>query len=387
MFRQLDGELAERIKADRALNKTSNYFGTRDSDAVRADNNRDKPTLIRPAFVRDAEKIMNLPLYGRLQDKTQVLSLYHNDDISRRLWHVQFVSRIARDISAALGLNTDLTEAIALGHDIGHTPFGHAGERMLDQNSVRHGGPRFNHNVHGVRALTVLNVCNITLQTLDGILCHNGEMPKREYRPAALDGFDGLKTRVADCEARGAEAICKLIPGTLEGCVVRMADVIAYVGKDRRDAATLGLFDETEFGINIDNAEIINNATVDIIENSYGKPYLEMSDEMFSVLNAAKNENSAVIYGSQKVRAVYNVIDGMFAELFDALLFDFEKTHSPITQSFENSVCRYNPAYTDEQPVRKTCDFMASMTDDFFVAAYERVVGKKSPLRYKGYFD
>ncbi len=387
MYRKLDEELAARIEADRALYKTSDYYGTPNADAVRCDDKRDKATLIRPPFVRDAEKILNLPLYGRLQDKTQVLSLYHNDDISRRLLHVQFVSRIARDISAALGLNTDLTESIALGHDIGHTPFGHAGEHMLDENSVRHGGPRFNHNVHGVRSLTVLNVCNITLQTLDGILCHNGEMPRREYRPVALDGFKGLNERVADCEARGADAICHLIPGTLEGCVVRMADVIAYVGKDRRDAATLGLFDETEFGINIDNAEIINNATVDIIENSYGKPYLEMSDEMFSILNAAKNENGAVIYGSQKVRAVYNVIDGMFAELFDALLADFEKTHSPITQYFEDGVCRFNPTYCDELPVRKTCDFMASMTDDFFIAAYEHVVGKKSPLVYKGYFD
>lgn len=384
MFRHLDGKLADKICADRARGV---FFGTPDSAAVRADDGRDKPSLIRPAFVRDAEKIMNLPLYGRLQDKTQVLSLYHNDDISRRLLHVQFVSRIARDISAALGLNVELTEAIALGHDIGHTPFGHAGEHMLDENSVRHGGPRFNHNVHGVRALTVLNVCNLTFQTLDGILCHNGEMPMREYRPAPFDGFDGLRLRVNDCEARGASAICRLVPCTLEGCVVRMADVIAYVGKDRRDATTLGLFDEASFGINIDNAQIINNATVDIVENSYGKPYLEMSDEMFGILNSAKNENGAVIYGSQKVRAVYRTIDGMFAELFDALLTCFEKGDSPVAQSFEESVCRYNPAYEEEPPVRKVCDFIASMTDDFFVAAYEHVVGKKSPLVYKGYFD
>ena len=384
MFRRLDGELAERIKADRLKGR---FFGTEDSCAVRINNERDKPSLIRPAFVRDAEKIMNLPLYGRLQDKTQVLSLYHNDDISRRLLHVQFVSRIARDISAALGLNTDLTEAIALGHDIGHTPFGHAGERMLDENSVAHGGPRFCHNVHGVRALTVLNICNLTHQTLDGILCHNGEMPMREYRPVPFDGFDGLFRRVEDCELRGEAAISHLVPCTLEGCVVRMADVIAYVGKDRRDAATLRLVDDVLYGVDIDNAEIINNATVDIIENSYGKPYLQMSDEMFSVLNAAKKENYDVIYGTKKVRGVYDTIGKMFTELFEALLADFEKGVGKVAQSFVADVCKYNPSYRYELPVRKTCDFMASMTDDFFIAAYEHILGKKSPLVYKGYFD
>ncbi|MCH5160913.1 MAG: HD domain-containing protein [Clostridiales bacterium] len=384
MFRRLDGELESRIKADR---EKGVFFGTDESCAVRMNGERDKPSLIRPAFVRDSEKIMNLALYGRLQDKTQVLSLYHNDDISRRLLHVQFVSRIARDISAALGLNTDLTEAIALGHDIGHTPFGHAGERMLDENSVRHGGPRFCHNVHGVRALTVLNKCNLTHQTLDGILCHNGEMPMSEYRPVPFDGFDGLYRRVEDCETRGAEAITKLVPCTLEGCVVRMADIIAYVGKDRRDAATLKLFDDNLFDLSIDNAEIINNATVDIIENSYGRPYLRMSEEMFSVLDAAKRENYSVIYGSEKVRAVYDTINGMFTELFDALLIDFEKGGGKIAQNFEDSVCKYNPSYRDEIPVRKTCDFMASMTDDFFIAAYEHLLGKSSPLVYKGYFD
>ena len=130
----------------------------------------------RPAYVRDIEKIMNVPYYNRYSYKTQVFSLVRNDDISRRALHVQYVSRIARNIGRLLGLNIDLIEAIALGHDIGHTPFGHAGERALSKLYHEHTGRYFNHNVHSVRVLD--NICcqNLSLQTLDGIICHNGEM-------------------------------------------------------------------------------------------------------------------------------------------------------------------------------------------------------------------
>ena len=121
--------------------------------AVRRNMSRDKASIMRPAFVRDIEKIMNCPYYNRYTDKTQVFSLYKNDDISRRALHVQLVSRIARNIGRLLGLNLDLIEAIALGHDIGHTPFGHAGEAMLSKQYNKRTGRFFNHNVHSVRVL------------------------------------------------------------------------------------------------------------------------------------------------------------------------------------------------------------------------------------------
>ena len=104
-----------------------------EKQAIRRDMSRDKATVLRPAFVRDIEKIMNCPYYNRYTDKTQVFSLYKNDDLSRRALHVQLVSRIARNIGRLLGLNLDLIEAIALGHDMGHKPFGHAGEAMLSK--------------------------------------------------------------------------------------------------------------------------------------------------------------------------------------------------------------------------------------------------------------
>ena len=132
MYKKLLPEIREQIESDRAKNAV-NPYRFNDADAVRRDPTRDKANLWRTPFIRDTEKILHLPVYNRYADKTQVFSFYKNDDITRRALHVQLVSRIARTIGAVLGLNTDLIEAIALGHDIGHTPFGHAGERFLSE--------------------------------------------------------------------------------------------------------------------------------------------------------------------------------------------------------------------------------------------------------------
>ena len=129
-YHSLSKELQERILEDREKHK-KNPYAFPDEKIVRRRVDHDKANLWRPAFVRDVEKIMHVPYYNRYSDKTQVFSFYQNDDISRRALHVQLVSRIARNIGSVLGLNESLIEAISLGHDIGHTPFGHAGERIL----------------------------------------------------------------------------------------------------------------------------------------------------------------------------------------------------------------------------------------------------------------
>lgn len=128
----LSPELVERIAADRAAGAVNPYRCNDDQVIRRVDRASDQGTLMRPAFMRDTEKILHLPAYTRYAGKTQVFSFRSNDDLSRRGLHVQLVSRIARDIGRALGLNCDLIEAIGLGHDLGHTPFGHAGERFLN---------------------------------------------------------------------------------------------------------------------------------------------------------------------------------------------------------------------------------------------------------------
>ena len=165
-YNMLSDEIQNKIKQDK---KVHLY----DDREIRRNTDHDIANLWRPAYVRDCEKIMNCPYYNRYTDKTQVFSLYKNDDITRRALHVQFVSRIARNIGRLLGLNLDLIEAIALGHDIGHTPFGHAGEKYLNELLCENTGEIFLHNVQSVRVLDKIFNYNISLQTLDGILSHN----------------------------------------------------------------------------------------------------------------------------------------------------------------------------------------------------------------------
>lgn len=398
-YNRLSGELQERIRKDRAEH-WENPHRFQDGDIVRRDGTKDKANLWRPAFVRDSEKIMHLPLYNRYADKTQVFSFYENDDITRRALHVQLVSRIARNIGAVLGLNLDLIEAISLGHDMGHTPFGHAGERFLSELLQEHTGRYFNHNVHSVRVLDTLFRRNLSLQTLDGILCHNGEFEQQEYRPAPLAGFEEFDRRVEACYTEGGAAIKKLVPSTLEACVVRICDMIAYLGKDRQDAMTAHIIDgDTKFTtqeIGTANAAIINNMTVDILENSYGKDYILLSPQTYRDLRTAKRENNEKIYQNQAVKGAYeNSIHPMLRELYERLLADVKAgdTASPVYRHHVEYVMdklRWYEGYDyrDEEPNQIVVDYIASMTDDYFVELY-RYLFPKSPYRieYRSYFE
>lgn len=397
----LSDEIASKIEEDRK-NHRENPYACLDEDIIRRDPSHDSANLHRPAFVRDIEKIMNVPYYNRYSDKTQVFSLVRNDDISRRALHVQYVSRIARNIGRLLGLNTDLIEAIALGHDIGHTPFGHAGERALSSIYHAHTGRYFNHNVHSVRVLDDICCQNLSLQTLDGIICHNGEMEMQEYSPRteglSFEGFDAMKE---ECYM-DQEAIKHLIPCTLEGCVVRVSDIIAYIGKDRQDAEKLKLFEETpafsQEKIGTTNAEIINNMIVNIVENSYGKPYLKMDDDYFKELAMAKKENYSHIYGNEKTEAAFkNNIEPMFEELYDELLVQasdmdpdsiFVRHHVNYIENITRYVHISHRDYRDTSPDDMVTDYIAGMTDDYFIDLYSYLFPKSDhQVCYRGYFD
>ncbi len=398
-YRALSGQLQERIRRDRAEH-WENPWRCREESALRRDGTRDAPTLWRPAFVRDTEKILHLPLYNRYADKTQVFSFYENDDITRRALHVQLVARIARNIGAVLGLDLELIEAISLGHDLGHTPFGHAGERFLDELLREHTGRYFNHNVHSVRVLDRLFRRNLTLQTLDGILCHNGEFAQKEYRPQPLKGFAAFDEAVEACCTQGEPAIRRLVPGTLEGCVVRVCDMIAYLGKDRQDALTAHIIDEdTKFttqAIGTQNAAIINNMIVDILENSYGKDHILLSPGTYQDIKTAKAENYEKIYRNEKVNAVYeSSIRPMFRQIYEKLRRDVKEGRegSPVFRHhmafLEEKVRWYGGMdYREEDPDQIVTDYMASMTDDYFVALHRFLFPKSSlGIRYHSYFS
>ncbi len=400
-YNELSAGLVEKIKED--MDKGyKNPYAANDEAVIRRHPDHDIPKLWRSPYICDTEKILHSPYYNRYADKTQVFSFYENDDISRRALHVQLVSRIARNIGKILGLNQELIEAISIGHDIGHTPFGHAGERILDGLYMEHTGRCFNHNVHSVRVLDKIIKRNISLQTLDGVLCHNGEMECIEYTPSKLDNFKAFDIKVEDCYV-DKDNIDKLKANTLEGCVVRISDIIAYLGKDRQDAIKLGILQEDSIfknsKIGRTNSEIINNLIVNIIENSYGKPYLQMDEEHFMALRNAKTENYEMIYKNKELNKIYEEqITPMFKEMYEMLLKEAK------TGDENSNIYKYHIAYVKEnnkynryqedteeycatEPNQLVIDYMASMTDDYFLKFYKKCFPNgKYEVKYKEYF-
>lgn len=380
----LDPAVEEAIRADRAAGRMHPQRTPDEAVMRREANPHDVATLTRPAFVRDIEKIINVPAYNRYAGKTQVFSFVENDDICRRGLHVQLVSRVARGIGALLGLNVDLIEAIALGHDVGHTPFGHAGERFLSTCYHRRTGRYFNHNVHSVRVLDKLYRRNISLQTLDGVLCHNGEFAQQRLVRGTTGTFEELDALVEACDA-DEQTIATLRPATLEGCVVRVCDMIAYVGKDRADALDMGVLPsldafESDY-IGVDNARIINNLTVDIVNNSYGRDAISMSAEAFADLKRAKRQNYELIYLREgMVDDTENVVEEMFEEMYARLLDDLAHgdESSPVIRHHVSSLVAKSRSvsaedYLSQDPNRIVADYMASMTDRYFMSLYARL--------------
>ena len=390
----LSPEIEEAIRTDRAANWKNPHAFSNEGVIRREDFKHDIATLTRPAFARDIEKIINIPAYNRYSDKTQVFSFVENDDICRRGLHVQLVSRIARGIGDLLGLNVQLIEAIALGHDLGHTPFGHAGERYLSESYETHTGLTFRHNVQSVRVMDQLYRRNISLQTLDGALCHNGEFAQQVLRLGDMRTFEQLDDTVERC-AKDVGEIKKLRPSTLEGCVVRLSDMIAYIGKDRDDARRVGIvdsldmFDSTYIGR--DNSRIINNMTVDIVNNSYRQDHVAMSEEAFNDIVLAKKQNYEKIYYQEgTVSEFENIVQEMFAEMYERLL-------AHLTAGDESSpVFRHHVAllamnsssikpddYLKEEPNRIICDYISSMTDSYFIALYHHLFPSSKKRLFK----
>ena len=387
LSRQMEEERSNRTYIDRAFH---------DELALRRHSN-DKPTPVwRPKFAKDIDRIMYSPYYNRYTDKTQVFSLVKNDDVTRRSLHVQLVSRIARTIGRALNLNLDLIEAIALGHDIGHTPFAHSGEVFLNELYHAHTGRFFNHNIHSARVLDKLFPLNLTLQTLSGIAGHNGEIELAEYWPVPMDSFDDFDAELEKCYTIPGYAN-KLQPSTLEGNVVRISDIIAYLGKDRQDAARIQMTKQSAFpssDIGTVNSEIINNLVVNIIENSYGKPYIKLDEMHFQAVQSYKRENYAVIYQSEPGRIQLELqAKPMMQELYEQLLEDLQlgKKNSPI---FKHHIDYVNQThyprtipYESTEPNQIVVDYIASMTDDYLIDLHRFLFPEaKYEVEYTGYF-
>lgn len=339
---------------------------------------------IRPNFFRDTDRIIYSSSYNRYIGKTQVFTMPTNDNISRRSIHVQLVAKIARSIGRALSLNEDLIEAIALGHDLGHVPYGHVGEKFLNEISLKHNEGYFNHNVQSVRNLMVLENngegLNLSIQVLDGILCHNGELPLSKYEPKPKTKEDFLNDYYNCYKIK--EYNNTLIPMTLEGCIVRLSDIIAYLGRDIEDAEKLGLINKKDIPTEISNVlgttnrEIVNTLITNVVQNSINKNYINVDDKVFNALNNLKEFNYKNIYNKIYTKEELNNIKNKFEFLFDNLLnsLNNKDTNSRIYTNFYLPMNKeYKETTTNERIV---IDYIAGMTDEYFLNEYKHYQSK-----------
>lgn len=361
-----------------AQEQTYSKYATKSSEAIRFTEINDND--IRTPFFRDVDRIIHAYSYTRYADKTQVYSYKNNDHISKRMTHVQLVSKVARTIGRGLGLNTDLIEAIALGHDIGHTPLGHTGEKILNEISLRELNEYFAHNIQSVRHYMYVenngNGLNLTVQVLDGIMCHTGEILNNKYEPVKKtkeEFLEQYKSAYKDLKTSN-----KNHPMTIEGCVVRISDIVGYIGRDIEDSINLGLFNRNDLPEEItkvlgnDNKDIINTIVKDIIDNSYNKPYITMSEEVFTAIGELKKFNSENIYSKSLTKEEIECYRHGMNKIYNRYLSDITNSNkeSIIYKLFLNT---QSAKYKEETPIkRQVIDFIAGMTDDLFHKEIER---------------
>ena len=364
------------LNKERYLSK----YATKSSDAIRM---KEEDEDIRPPFFHDIDRIIHSLSYTRYMDKTQVFTKNNNDHISKRITHVQLVSKIARTIGRALNLNEDLIEAIALGHDIGHTPLGHAGEAILNEISLRELNQYFSHNIQSVR--TLMNIenkglgRNITVQVLDAIMCHNGEVALGIYEPRKKTVEEFLEEY--NNSYKYASVIKNMRPMTLEGCVVRVSDLIGYLGRDIEDAIRVGIIDKNEIPTTItsilgsNNREIVNTIVMDIIKNSYNKNYIKISDNVYNAIKELKDFNYKHIYLKANTKDDLSRYEDMFRSLFNTYVSDVENSNldSPIYRVYLNYK---DEVYKENTSKRIAIDFIAGMTDDYFNLEYKRIINE-----------
>lgn len=336
--------------------------------------NEDKED-IRPIFFRDIDRIIHSLGYTRYIDKTQVFSFAKNDHITHRVLHVQLVSKIARTIGRSLRLNEDLIEAIALGHDIGHSPFGHKGEKYLNDICIKENIGYFCHNAQSVRVLKELEELNISLQTLDGILAHNGEIliNKYKYNKNKTEEDFALDLSNAFYEKDHSR---KIVPMTLEASVVRLSDIIAYVGRDIEDSIKMGIIQREDLPKSItdvlgdNNSKIVDTLIKDIIINSFDKPYLTFSDEVFEALMKLKDWNYKYIYASEEANKHQYIIEDLFYKLYYCYLDkvkSFDSGYSKLSESEKNLYDFINKKDNLADIKRAIIDYIAGQTDQYFL--------------------
>jgi len=337
----------------------------------------------RPPFALDRDRIFYSGAFKRYTGKTQVIYFVSllDEQLTSRILHTLSVSQVSRTIGRMLSLNTDLVEAIALGHDLGHPPFGHDGERFLSMVSKKYELGAFHHNIQSLRVVDRIakqgQGLNLTFQTRDGILSHNGEVHNQGLEAHPHKTESDLQDYILEMESGHT---VDMQPATLEGCVVRLTDTIAYIGQDIDDAIRIGLIKREQLPetatsvLGTSNGEIIETLVNDVVEMSRGKNYVSFSEEKAAALLELKKFNYRAIYKSPKLKINHERIERGFEILFAHYLeaLKSKEEDSEIVQHFLGSKsARYLDATSDELKVR---DFLAGMTDRYFSNMLQKVV-------------
>ena len=354
-------------------------------EGIRRRNEEGQDEDHRQAYAVDGDRILHSRAYTRYIDKTQVFYMVKNDHITHRVLHVQLVSKIARTIGRYLRLNEDLIEAIALGHDIGHPPFGHDGEKVLDALCRGHGLPSFQHNLQSVRFLEHIERqgrgWNLTLQTLDGIMCHDGEIHNRSLAPQRGKTFADFDLQGA---AKAQDHRHELVPMTMEGCVVRFADTIAYIGRDIEDAIELKLISRADipspcqelFGRT--NGSIVYRLVTDLIANGFHDGAIAFSEEVSEGLKQLKFFNYERIYLNPAIKEGLARITNCYRVLFESCLDQFVREERQ-AEMYANFLNEQGREYVEgQQPAALARDFIAGMTDAYFLRQ-ARLLGCETP--------
>ena len=337
---------------------------------------------IRGPFFRDQTAIIHSMPFRRLKHKTQVFFSPENDHVCTRIEHVMHVATIAATICKGLKkngwrLDGEMAFAIGLAHDLGHAPFGHAGETAL--NAVLKDS-EFIHEVNSYRVVEYLAGLNLTYGVKDGIICHNGELFEQFLKPLGrVKDLDKIKDR--NC-----------VPSSFEGCIVRFSDKIAYLGRDIEDAVSAGLITHDNIPVSIrkelgcDNGEIINNLVIDIINSSKTSEKIEFSDNKFELLLKLKKFNYEKIYNHEKNQCYLDYSKKVVEILFEYLMNKYVKYGNDFTaysdssmeldQWFGEFLIKMSSLYEKEKtkPERIIVDYIAGMTDSHALKCVKNII-------------
>ncbi|MDD5973890.1 MAG: HD domain-containing protein [Spirochaetales bacterium] len=329
----------------------------------------------RGSYYRDTTAIIHSSPFRRLKHKTQVFFAPSNDHICTRMEHVLHVSSIASTICRPLGLDTELAWAIGMGHDLGHTPFGHVGEIIMDKICKQKGLGNFEHEVNSLRVVDRLSEkgkgLNLTYAVRDGIVSHCGEHFVQRIKPSfEIKDLDGIKTRIG------------LIPTTFEATVVRFSDSIAYLGRDFEDASRLGILtkplpDCVKRDLGSTNGEIINTLVTDIIENSSQSEGIGFSDKVYKAVEVMKDYNYNYIYKSDILKGYNTYFNRLLNLIYSYLegLFDDSSDPKEACEAEKNMLAAgFYAHYAEMKDVYKKMgegknrlifDYVAGMSDNF----------------------